>query len=64
MPKMSGNLMLEEIFKMNPNQKVVIMTAHDEDKYLTKFSNLQVKHVLQKPLNYESLLHTLKELVK
>ena len=63
MPKMNGVTMIEEILKINPDQLIVITTAHDEDDYLEKFKAMGVKHVLQKPITFDSLLDTLKEIV-
>jgi len=63
MPKMNGVTMIEEILKINPDQLVVITTAHDEDDFLDKFNEMGVKHVLQKPITFDSLLSTLKEIV-
>jgi YesN/AraC family two-component response regulator len=63
MPKMNGIDMIEEILKINPDQAVVITTAHDEDEYLHKFAELGVTQVLQKPITFNSLLHTLKDIV-
>lgn len=63
MPKMNGVTMIEEILKINPDQLIVITTAHDEDDYLQKFQEMGIKHVLQKPITFDSLLTTLKELV-
>jgi len=63
MPKMNGVTMIEEILKINPKQLVVITTAHDEEVFLDKFKEMGVTHVLQKPITFDSLLTTLKEIV-
>jgi len=64
MPKMNGVAMIEEILKINPKQLVVITTAHDEEDYLDKFKSMGVTHVLQKPITFDSLLTTLKDIVQ
>lgn len=63
MPKMNGVTMIEEILKINPKQRVVVTTAHDEDDYIDKFKSLGLTHVLQKPITFDSLLATLKDIV-
>ncbi len=64
MPKMNGIDMIEAVLKINPDQEVVITTAHDEEEYLAKFSDMGVSQVLQKPITFESLLTTLKDIVQ
>ena len=64
MPKMTGDIMLDEVLKINPNQEVVIMTAHEEDTHIKKFTDIGVKYILQKPIDYDVLLKTLQNLVK
>lgn len=64
MPKMNGIIMMEEILKINPNQKIIITTAHDEHDYIEKFKSLGVSYILQKPITFDSLLNTLKCIVE
>ena len=63
MPKMNGIDMIEAVLKINPDQEVVITTAHDEEEYLSKFKEMGVTQVLQKPITFDSLLQTLQNIV-
>lgn len=59
MPKMNGVDLVENIYKINPNQIVVIVSAHDDTKYLIPLINLKVEQFIQKPIDYQSLLSAL-----
>lgn len=64
MPRMNGISMIQEIQKINKNQKIIITTAHDEAEYQTKFEVLGISDILQKPITFESLLKLLKDITK
>lgn len=64
MPRMNGISMIQEIQKINKNQKIIITTAHDEAEYQTKFEALGISDILQKPITFESLLKLLKAITK
>lgn len=59
MPKMNGVDLVENIYKINPNQIIIIISAHDDTKYLVPLINLKVEQFIQKPIDYQSLLNTL-----
>lgn len=62
MPKMNGLDMIASILEINPDQKVVITTAHDESEYLAQFAQMGITHVLQKPITFDSLLAALQSI--
>ena len=57
MPKMSGNVVLEKIFEIQPDARVIISTGHNEEKFkdLTK-----AKGYLQKPYCLITLAETIR----
>ena len=59
MPKMNGVDLVENIYKINPKQIIIIVSAHDDTKYLIPLINLKVEQFIQKPIDYQSLLNTL-----
>jgi len=50
MPKMDGLTMLEEIKKINPNQKTVILSAHQESQMRDRARNIGVDEYMLKPI--------------
>ena len=64
MPVKDGGIVLQEVLKTNPNQKVLIASAYS--KTLLRRLNLDVGNVkvLQKPFEPELLLDTVNELSK
>ena len=64
MPVKDGGIVLQEVLKTNPNQKVLIASAYS--KTLLRRLNLDVDNVkvLQKPFEPELLLDTVNELSK
>lgn len=64
MPVKDGGIVLREVLKTNPNQKVLVASAYS--KTLLRRLNLDVDNVkvLQKPFEPELLLDTVNELSK
>ena len=59
MPIMNGVKLTEEIYKINPDQLVIVLSAHDESKYLLPLINLGIEQFLKKPVDYQDLLRIL-----
>lgn len=68
MPKINGVDLTKEIYKVNPHQTIIILSAYDESKYLLPLVNLGIEHFIKKPINYPEfmsvLLKTSKKLSK
>lgn len=64
MPKLNGVALTESIYNMNPDQSVVVLSAHDESKYLLPLINLGVEQFIQKPLDYQELMSALTNIAK
>ncbi len=59
MPKMNGITLVENIYKKNPKQAIIVLSAHDDTKYLLPLINLKIEHFLKKPIDYQELLDVL-----
>lgn len=59
MPKMDGVELIENIYKINPKQNVIVISAHDESHYLLPLINMGIKQFLQKPIELDKFLDVL-----
>lgn len=64
MPLMNGVNMVREIKKENPRQIIIIISAHDEARYLLELINLGVEHFVLKPLDLKLFLTVIEKAVK
>jgi len=59
MPKVDGIELTKRIYEINPKQPIIILSAHDDSKYLLPLINLGVEQFIKKPLDYQELLEAL-----
>lgn len=59
MPIMDGVELTRQIYKINPLQKIIVISAHDESGYLLSLINLGIEQFIKKPINFEELLRVL-----
>jgi DNA-binding response OmpR family regulator len=59
MPTMDGVELTKKIYECNPTQKIIILSAHDESKYLIPLINMSVAKFIKKPIDYQELLDAL-----
>ena len=64
MPKMNGIMMSKAIKKINPNQSIIITSAHSESNYLLEAISLQLSGYLLKPVDKKLLKEKVLEVVK
>lgn len=64
MPVMNGIKMGKEIYKLNPEQKILILSAHDDKKYLLELIDMGISGFLQKPLKTKEIKSTLFKVCK
>ncbi|WP_418179130.1 response regulator transcription factor [Aliarcobacter lanthieri] len=50
MPNMNGVDLIKNIYKINPNQKVIVLSAHSEKEYLMELINIGIAKFLLKPI--------------
>ncbi len=59
MPKLNGIELTKKLYEINPNQSVVILSAHDDTKYLLPLINIGIEYFIKKPIDYQELLEVL-----
>lgn len=52
MPNMDGIELIKHIYKKNPRQKIIVLSAHNEILYLMELVNLGIYRFVLKPLDY------------
>jgi len=64
MPEMNGIEMIHEIYKINPIQPIVVVSAHGESEYLLALLKIGIDSFLIKPIEHGELITTLYKVVK
>ncbi len=59
MPKKNGIELSRELFKHNPKQKIIVISAHDDRKHLIDLINLGVDGFLPKPFVVDEICNIL-----
>jgi len=59
MPRLNGVELVESVYNINPDQNIIIVSAHDDSKYLLPLINLGIEQFIKKPLDYQDLLKAL-----
>ena len=59
MPRLNGVELTEQVYNINSNQIVIILSAHDDTKYLLPLINLGIEQFIKKPIDYQDLLKVL-----
>ncbi|MFA7611288.1 MAG: response regulator transcription factor [Sulfurimonas sp.] len=59
MPRINGVELVETLYRINPNQIVIIVSAYDDSKYLLPLINLGIEQFVKKPIDYQDLLRVL-----
>jgi len=64
MPNMNGLDMISNIKKLNPNQKIALLTGYNNITYLNKAINIGVDKYILKPIDHKQMLTALEDIVK
>jgi YesN/AraC family two-component response regulator len=64
MPIMDGLTMCENIVEQNPDQCIVVLTAHDEMEYLEKMLDIGIDKYILKPLDFEDIINNFSDIVE
>lgn len=64
MPVMNGVKMVEQIRLTNSKQVIIVISAHDESRYLVELINLGVDNFVMKPLDIKQFLSALDKAIK
>jgi DNA-binding response OmpR family regulator len=59
MPYMNGIELIKVIYQINKKQAIIVISAHDESKYLLELLNMGINHFLVKPIDFDILLTVL-----
>ncbi len=59
MPKINGLELTKRVYKLNNNQPVIVVSAHDESKYLLEFINIGIEHFIVKPFDLNEIVEVL-----
>ncbi|NPA60467.1 MAG: response regulator transcription factor [Epsilonproteobacteria bacterium] len=59
MPNLNGVELTSKIYEINPSQLLIIISAHDDSKYLLPLINLGIEQFIKKPIDYQELLKVL-----
>ncbi len=62
MPHVDGVQLSKYILELNPTQQIMVISAHDDSKYLIEFINLGIKKFLMKPFTTASVIDALKSI--
>jgi DNA-binding response OmpR family regulator len=57
MPRMDGINLAQEIYNINKNQNIIVISAHDDSDYLIQLINLGINCFIQKPFTTQDMLH-------
>ncbi len=64
MPKMDGHELIDEINKINENQRIVVVSAYNETDRFIKLIEQGIDNFLQKPIQLSDLIRTLRKIVE
>jgi DNA-binding response OmpR family regulator len=59
MPNLNGVELTSKLYEINPSQLLIILSAHDDTKYLLPLINLGIEQFVKKPIDYQELLRAL-----
>ncbi|EQB35509.1 transcriptional regulator [Sulfurimonas hongkongensis] len=59
MPNINGVELTSKLYEINPSQLLIILSAHDDTKYLLPLINLGIEQFVKKPIDYQELLRAL-----
>jgi YesN/AraC family two-component response regulator len=56
MPKLNGIKLIKKIYAKNKKQPIIVLSAHNESKYLRELINIGIEQFLIKPFDYNQIL--------
>ena len=64
MTNMNGIELIKNVYKINPKQKVIVLSAHSESNYLIELINMGIFQFVLKPIDYNIFLTTIYKISK
>ena len=64
MPNMNGIELIKKVYEKNQNQKIIVLSAHNESEYLMELVNLGIYRFILKPMDYNNFLEVIYKISK
>lgn len=64
MPNMNGIELIKNIYKINQEQKIIVLSAHNEINYLMELINIGISQFVLKPIDYNNFLDVIFKISK
>jgi len=64
MPNMNGIELIKKIYIKNPNQRIIVLSAHNESEYLMELVNLGIYRFILKPMDYDNFFEVIFKISK
>lgn len=64
MPNMDGIEFIKHVYKENTNQKIIVLSAHNESDYLIELVNLGIYRFILKPMDYNNFFEIIYKVSK
>lgn len=64
MPNMNGIELIKKVYEINQNQKIIVLSAHNESEYLMELVNLGIYRFILKPMDYNNFLEVIYKISK
>jgi len=64
MPFMNGIELTKAIYEVDPNQPIIVISAHNDSEYLLEFVNIGIEYFIVKPFNIEEIVTVLHKVTK
>lgn len=64
MPNMNGIELIKNIYKVNPKQNIIVLSAYNEAEYLMELVNLGIYRFILKPVDYDNFFEVVFKISK
>jgi len=64
MPLMNGIEMIRRVREINEKQKIIVLSAHTDSRYLLQLINLSISHFITKPIESDALFEEISKITK
>jgi len=64
MPKKDGLTVVKEVMEYDPNTKIILITASDDQKIINEYLEHGAKSHISKPFDFNSVLKSITEILE
>lgn len=64
MPNLDGIELTKMIYKQNPKQSLIVLSAHNESDYLMQLVNIGISQFILKPIEYDNFINVIYKISK